>query len=266
MADENVRSSDPRNLLVVEGASLWLRNKGSTDPADWREVGSVMDVEFDPTDTRLEHFSNRRGARVKDREIITERKLGINFRLEEVNLHNLQYAFGDTEDPEVGSKDVKDSAFYANPGDGLVIELGKPDVKNVIVRSGALDGSEVTYTEGVDYTENLAAGELTILGGGALADEDVVPEVHIFFEKAVDGQTFQLFPGLEIEIEAQFQVLGNGGTKQVYQIPSAVLKVNGALQFGNGDAWQAVPMRLEALGGSSGALGEGFVVDEGELD
>lgn len=268
MADENVRASDPRNLLVVERASLWLRNRGSTDVADWREVGSIMDVEFDPQDTRIEHFSNRRGARVKDREIITERKLGINFRLEEINLHNLQYAFGDGEDAVAGSKDMKESYIKANPGGTLTIDLDNTDIKDVVVRSVALDGAEITYVEGGgnDYTVDLGTGILTILAGGDLADGTTVPEIHIFFQKSIDGQTFRLFPGQEIEVEAQFQVLGEGGAKQIYDIPSAVLKVNGALQFGNGDAFQAVPMRLEALGGSTGSLGEGMVVEEGEVD
>ncbi len=265
MADVNVRASDPRNLTVIEGASFWIRNKGSTDPADWREVGSVMDVEFDSQDQRLEHRTNRRGARVKDREIVIERGLGVNFKLEEINLHNLQYMFGDGEDAEAGTKDIKESFFKPNPGNGEIIELGKTDVKNVIVRSGALDGAEVTYTEGVDYTENLANGELTILGG-ALADPDVVEEVHIFFEKEVTGQTFRLFPGDELEVEAQFQIVGEGSVQQVYTVPSGVLKIAGSITFGNGDTWQSVPMRLEALGGSTGSLGEGMAVDEGEMD
>lgn len=265
MADENVRASDPRNLLVVERASLWLRSKGSTDPADWREAGCIMDVEFDPQSTTLAHKSNRRGGLVKDREIITERSLGMNFKLEEINLHNLQYAFGDAEDPTVGAKDMKESFIKVNPGNGGVIDLGHTDIKNVIVRSPGLDGAEVTYTEGADYTEDLGSGMLTI-GAGALADEETVEEVHIFFEKELEGQTFRLFPGQEIEVEAQFQILGEGGAKQMYVVPNGLLKVNGSLQFGNGDAYQAVPMRLEALAGATGQLGEGMIVNEGEVD
>jgi hypothetical protein len=265
MSDVNVRASDPRNLLVVERASLWLRNKGSSDPADWREVGCILDAEFDPQEERKEHVSNRRGAAVVDREIITKRKLGLGFRLEEINLHNLQYMFGDGEDAEAGTVDMKESYIKANPGNGQIIDLGHTDIKNVIVRSVALDGAETTYTEGADYTENLASGQLTI-GAGALADADVVPEVHVFFEKELEGQVFRLFPGQEIEVEAQLQILGEGGTPQVFPIPSAVLKVAGPITFGNGDTFQSVPMRLEAMGNATGQLGTGVVVNEGELD
>lgn len=268
MADENVRASDPRNLLVVERASLWLREFGSTDVADWREVGSILDVEFDPQDQRLAHFSNRRGTRVKDREIITERGMGINFRLEEINLHNLQYAFGDGDDAEASSEDLKESFTKANPGETLTIDLGITDIKNVILRSIGLDGAEVTYVEGGgnDYTVDLGTGIITILAGGDLADEDIVEEIHIFFEKAVTAQAFQLFSGHEIEVQAQFQILGNGGTKQVYRSAKGVLKVNGSIQFGNGDAFQSIPMRFEVLGDAEGSLGGGAIIDEGELD
>ena len=268
MADENVRASDPRNLLVVERASLWLREYGSTDAADWREVGSIVNVRMDPQDTRLAHFSNRRGARVKDREIITERTLGVDFDLEEMNLHNLQYAFGDAEDPSAGVKDMKESFIRRNPGATLTIDLGHTDIKNVIVRSTALDGAEVTYVEGGgnDYTVDLPSGVITILAGGDLEDETTVPEVHIFFEKELTSQNFRLFPGQEIEVEAQFQILGNGGAKQIYSFEKATLKVAGALQFGNGDSFQSVPMRLEVLADAEGELGEGALIDEGEVD
>jgi len=265
MSDVNVRAADPRNLLVVERASLWLRNKGSTDPADWREVGSIMDVEFDPTDDRLKHKSNRRGARVTDREIITDRGMGVNFKLEEINLHNLQYIFGDGEDAVAATVAMKESKIVANPGSGGTIDLGHTDIKNTILRSPALDGAETTYVETTDYTVDEATGIVSILGA-ALGDETTVPEVHVFFEKDVEGQQFRLFPGQEIEVESQFSVLGEGGAKQIYDVPSAVLKVGGAITFGNGDAFQSVPMRLEVLGGSTGALGTSTLVDEGEVD
>jgi hypothetical protein len=266
MSDVNVRASDPRNLLVVERASLWLRNRGSTDPADMREVGCVMDAEFDNQDQRLKHKTNRRGAVVTDREIIIDRALGLNFKLEEINLHNLQYMFGDGEDAQPDSVDMSEGFVKANPGNGEIIDLGHTDVKNVILRSLALDGAETTYLEATDYSVDLSSGIVTILAG-ALADEETVPEVHIYFEKELEGQAFRLFPGQELEVEAKLQILGEGGVQQIYVIPRAVIKVAGSITFGNGDTFQSVPMRLESLGSaSSGSLGKGIVVNEGEMD
>jgi hypothetical protein len=57
------------------------------------------------------------------------------------------------------------------------------------------------------------------------------------------------------------------GVQQIYVIPRAVIKVAGSITFGNGDTFQSVPMRLESLGSaSSGSLGKGIVVNEGEMD
>lgn len=265
MADQNVRSADPRNLMVPEKVSLWIRNKGETDPSAWKDLGSVVDVSITPDIERLEHFANRRGARAKDREVITQRKMTIDFSIEEVNLHNLQHAFQDGDESNSGTKDYKDGRLYSNPGSAGTIELGDTAVKNVVVRSGDLDGDvETIYEEGVEYSVNLGDGIVTILGGG-LADPETVPEVHIFYEKEVAVTTFQLFPGTEIEVEAQFQIVGAGAAKQIYTIPNAVLRNNGAISIGDGSTWQAIPLTLEALSDATGNLGEGAIINDGEL-
>jgi hypothetical protein len=265
MVDQNVRAADPRNYGVPEKVSLWIRNKGSTDPADWKDLGSVIDVSITPEIERLEHFANRRGARAKDREVISSRKMTIDFSIEEVNLHNLQHAFQDGEESDSATKDYKDGRMYPNPGTAGTIELGDTNVKNVVVRDGNLDGDvEAVFTEGVEYSVDLANGIVTILGGG-LADEEVVPEVHIFYEKEVTVTTFQLFPGTEIEVEAQFQIVGAGVVKQIYTLPNAVLRNNGAISIGDGSTWQSIPLTLEALVDATGELGQGAIVNEGEL-
>jgi hypothetical protein len=264
----NARAHNPENYQVAQGLQLFGRKKGSTSAADWISMGSMLGVSFNPEDERLEHFSNYRGARRKDREIVTQRKLSIDFTLEEFNLHNLKLAFGrGFEAAAVGTKDVKFDKTVKNPGGGQTIALGQTNIKNVIVRSVSLK-DPVTYVEGVgnDYTVNLATGVITILAGGDLELPGTVPQVHIFFEKEVDVEKFELFPDQTIEAELQFQILGKGSAPQVYgPFENAVLKNNGSISIGDGSAWDSIPMRAEILVDAETEIGDGAIVNSGEI-
>jgi hypothetical protein len=264
----NARAHNPENYQVAQKVSLWARKKGSVSAADWLTLGSVLNVSFNPEDERLEHFSNYRGARRKDREIVTQRKLSIDFTLEEFNLHNLKLAFGrGFEAAAVATKDAKFDTTVKNPGGGLTIALGQTNIKNVVVRSVSLK-APVTYVEGAgnDYMVNLATGVITILAGGDLELPGTVPQVHIFFEKEVDVEKFELFPDQTIEAELQFQILGKGSAAQIYgPFENAVLKNNGSISFGDGAGWDSIPMRAEILVDAEAEIGDGAIVDSGEI-
>ena len=348
MVETNVRGADPRNYLVAQRASLWFRPVGSNDPADWIDLGSVREVEKAPDNQRLEHFSNRRGERAKDKEIISQRSLTINFLLEEFNIHNLQLAFGDKEDPTVGVVDVKENKIAVHPGTFEAIALGMTAIKNVIVRGMSLE-TQVTYVEeevdvdttdntqggdfnnitspltvvaavtnypgatfavdklykigseilrvsavvgndvtflrgqfgttnavhadaldlfeeaGNDYYVDYALGNVYALESGALADPLTVTEMHIFWERETAATKFRIFPGDTVEGQLQFQLLGEGGAKQVYEYPSCSLSNNGAIPFGDGWDFDSIPMSAAILVDSAGEIGTGSLVDEGEI-
>jgi len=276
MGDANVRASDPRNYQLPGSVSLWFRKKGSTDNKDWIDLGNIIDPAIAAELTTLDHFSQRRGQRAKDRSVVSERAARINFSVDEVNLHNLQFAFGSKADAAQGQLvKVNDNLVAANPGGTApnnTISLGAEDIDpgSVIIRSKNLVSvDEVTYTSGVDYTVNDVTGVVTILPGGALnnPDEDTggVAEIHVFWTKEVEGQSFEIFDGQSIEGEAKFQVLTEGGAQYVIVCLNVSIRNNGDVTLGDGSDWQTVALTMELLADSTGKLGTMYVVGEDEI-
>lgn len=159
----NLRAHNPNNYEVVKKLQLFARESGSTDPADWISLGSVKNVQVSSDQTPLEHFTNYLGGRAKDREEIVERRLRFDFVLEEINKPNLKLALGRGFRASSGgspTKDVRHDKTVTNPGAGLPIDLGKTDIKELIIRSTGLEDDE-TYDElaFTDSTEVTAGGD-----------------------------------------------------------------------------------------------------------
>lgn len=266
MVDANIRAHDARNYQLPGRVSLWFRKKGSTNDADWRELGNVIDPTLAPQIERLDHFTQRRGVRAKDRSLVSSRSAQLNFSIDEINLHNLQFAFGNIDAPTDSTVDVNDSKVKANPGSGGTINLGELDIEDgsVVVRNTVLE-DEVTYTAGVDYSIDIATGIITILAG-ALASSVDVPEIHVFYRKNVETQQFKLFPGTDVEGEAKFQVLTPAGMQWVAVFKNVTIKNNGDIGIGDGQDWQKIALTLDILEDDDGDLGTLHTVYSEELD
>lgn len=273
--DANVRAADPRNVQLPGKVSLWFRKKGSVDAADWKDLGNVIDPQLAEQLEELEHFSHRRGQRGKDRVLTSERSAQLNFSIDEINTHNLQFAFGNKQETEVGTVDVNDDLIVTNPGGTApanTIQLPDEDIVpgSVIVRSPMLGVDEVTYSTPGDYTVDASTGIITIVSSGALNinDEDAptgVPELHIFYRKEVESQKFEMFPGDEITGEAKFQVLTPGGLQYVAEFGNVTIKNNGDISIGDGTAFQQIPLTMNILVDPTGVLGTMHVIGEDEL-
>lgn len=267
MSDANVRQADPRNYQLPGGVCLFFRKKGSSLQTDWKSVGNVISPAIAAEIERLEHFSQYRGARAKDREVVSQRSATLNFSIDEITRDTLQWMFG-TQDAQADSTVlVKSDGIFTNPGGGGTIDLGTNAnglvAGSVVVRSTLLEPPETTYVVTTDYIVDAPNGEIDIVAAGGL---DPGPtEVHIFWEKTVNTQKFEIFPGTSIEGQAQFQVMTPGGIQYVLTMGSVTIINNGDIAVGDGTAFQEVPLSMSVLVDSTGKLGEMHVVDEASL-
>jgi hypothetical protein len=265
MADtQNVQTGDPRNPTIAGRVSVWHRIKGSTAAADWKEFGNIIDPNIAAELERLAHFSTRRGTRSKDRELVTSRSARLTFKIDEINLQNLQFAFGSKANPATDTVDISEGKIFPNPGNGLTINLGEVDIKNVIVRSVSLDGAVTTYVSPADYSVVLATGIITI-AGGALANAGTVPEVHVYFEKNVDSKSFEGLDGSEIEGELKFQCLPPEGTQWVAVCKNVSVRQTDSIGIGDGASWQEMEITIEILEDVNGKMVTIHVIKTGEV-
>jgi hypothetical protein len=266
----DLRAANPTNYQIVGRVSLWFRKKGDTEAKDFFEFGNIIDPSFAPLIERLDHFSQRRGVRAKDRSEIISRSATLNFTIDEINQTNLLAAFGSSETPEDAELPMHDSKSFDNKGGDTECDLDEEDIDEgtVVVRTAALEEEE-TFTEDVDYSVDYAEGIITILPGGALNDPDEetgVPKIHVYYQKTVETTKAEIFDGGEIEGEAQFQVLTKGGIKYAVYCGNVVLKNNGDITYGDGQDWQKIALQLDILEDTNGELGQLHKVSEGELD
>ena len=127
---ENVFASDPRNYQVPARVCLFFLKKAGV-VADWLDLGNIISPAIAPTIDRLDHFSNRRGERVKDKSIISQRQAQLNFTLDEINKENLPLLFGSAAAAVVGAAIVPFSRIFANPGGTGIITLGQTDLEAI---------------------------------------------------------------------------------------------------------------------------------------
>jgi hypothetical protein len=259
----NHRAHSRENYSFAKGVSAWWKPDGSSE---WRHLGALTGIGITPREERFSHFTNVLGGRAKDLDIVVQRELAISFTLEELNRDNLQLAFGSKAAAQVGTRDVSFARVHKNPGGALTIKLGQTDIKNVVIRGPLLEGAEVTYVAGAgnDYTVDLATGIVTILAGGDLEDEEVVPKIHIAYEKEVSVQEFKIWTGEALEGDFKLQRIGKSGAPWVLQVRGS-LRNNGDVPLGDGSALDSIPMSLEAFVDEGDDLGDFALVNAGEL-
>lgn len=261
----NVKPGDSRNYGVAKRASLWFNLASDGSDAGWTEFGNLVDVSAVPDISKLEHESNRRGARTRDRIEIAQVKLNLDFKLDELNTPNLMKAFGASGSKSSSTATLRDSKVVTNPGGTAALATIGTNLATLIVRSVNNEGSQVTYALTTDYTVNLTTGVITIVGSGALTDASAVPEIHLYWSKSINTEKFQIFDGTPIRGQAQYQVLTASGARIVITLPSVTLQNNGALSFGTGEKWVEMPLQMEALSDSSGVVGYFHVVNAAEV-
>jgi len=268
MADRNIKPSDPRNYQLPGSVCLFFRKKGSTSYADWKSLGNIIDPAIAAEIERLEHFSQRRGLRAKDRELVSERSATLNFSIDEIARDTLEYMFG-TEDAHSDSTvNVPNEGVFTNPGGGFSIDLG-PNADGLIAASVVVRGINLepaagptVYATPADYTVDAPNGEIDITVAGAL---DPGPsEVHVFWEKTVNTQKFEIFPGDNVEGEAKFAVMTPGGIQYVLEMKNVSITNNGDITIGDGTAFQEVPLSLNILADVNGELGTLHIVDDAD--
>lgn len=205
------------NYTVPGGIKLFFNN-GTGE----RDLGNIVELDLEPGTEELEHFSNRSGARRKDKIITLEEKLTLKFKLDEPMIENLQYFFkgGDITAQGAGTGNAEVKAVLAGVGFvslGAYYGLSGVTVRQFLDRCFLFDDGTDTY---LDHTT-----EADSLGGTAF---EIMAEA---------GDILYLGKGMQFK-ELYFDLATNGSYTGL------------AFKYWNGSAWTAVT----DLGGAAAAL------------
>lgn len=268
----NVKAADPRNMTLAAGMSLFFRKKGSVLDADWKDLGDLEDVGFAQAIDRFIHMSVRRGQRAEDRNIITSRSMQLNVMLHELNLTNLALAFG-SDESDLASETIEllDSRIYKNPGANGTIDLSSLDiVPGSVIVTRVLEErvDELTYADPADYSVVPSTGIITISPTGLLATPEAAQtnqEVHVFWKKDVEAQSFEAWSGVELDGEARFQFINPDGPSWIWEMLNVQIQTNGDVAFGDGTDLIGLPISVKILADNTGKFFKKFLIKEDEL-
>lgn len=118
------------------------------------------------------------------------------------------------------------------------------------------NANSIFVSGGGDYAADLVNGDIAVLPGGDLEDENTVEEFHIFCEKEVNVEEFEAFDGQPIECELKLQYGMAGQVEKILgPFANCILKNNGPLVIGDGSEWAEIPMQAEIAINPSGSFG-----------
>ena len=149
-------AANPSNYLFGKGR-IYFKPPGGTAYLD---LGNVPKFEITPAVTKVEHYTSRYGQKIKDLDIVTEKKVTATIDLEEFSIDNLNLAFlGDTV---VSSSQTAGSisAQSATMVKGQFVELGKYNVFSTKITYTGKTGTGFTIGETVTGGTSTATGKV----------------------------------------------------------------------------------------------------------
>jgi|GEM_PF-1023631 len=179
------------NYTVPGGIKLFF-NTGTGE----RDLGNIMELDLEPGTEELEHYTNRSGARRKDKVITLEEKLTLKFKLDEPVIEHLQYFFkgGDITAQGAGTANAEVKAVLTGVGFvslGAYYGLSAVTVRQFLDRCFLQDASA-----GGTFVDNSA--EADSLGGTAfeiIAEADdklylmkATPFTEVYFDFGTPGE------------------------------------------------------------------------------
>lgn len=160
----SLQSPNPLLYYIGKG-KVSFKKDGNTD---FRDLGNAPVFEVAPEIVQLDHYSARRGVKVKDRTVTTEKSGKVNITLEEFSFENMRLALlGDNA--EVNSSGLNSfNLFGADQVNGTLKFEGTNDVGprfEIIV-------NKVTFVPGKSVNPISEGWGVLELVGNILADDN----------------------------------------------------------------------------------------------
>lgn len=155
---------------------------------------------------KLEHFSSRAGAKVKDEDIVTQISASGSMVLDIPNSANLRLFSMSSAVTDVSQSSGTGSTQNAlNFYWGKWVDFGSVNVTSLVVKDST---DTTTYTLGTDYEVDLAAGLLYLYSssdGGTIGDGD---NLHLTFDEAATTMD-KVIAGSSTSIKGNLKFVGN---------------------------------------------------------
>lgn len=225
-------------------------------PIGERYLGNTPECSFTIEAETLDHFSSDDGIKEKDDSVPLSTTRTGSFSTDNIDPANLAYFFFGTDDVlSVTGATITDEEIGPIT-QGMTYQIGtSPTVPqgqtnltqhtapstDVIVQDEAT--GLITYDAGDDYTVDLNTGQITIVDGGAIADNTSILVTY----KTTTQSIARVVSG-STPIEGTMRFVSNNPKGKLYDyfMPWVKITPNGDFAL-KGDEWQVIPFNLEIL-------------------
>jgi len=154
-----------RTYTLGRGVLFFKNQDGS-----YSKVGNLTEFKLSIKTEKLEHYSTESGLKVKDLELIKSVDATISFTTDELTAENLKRWFlGNSQTLTQSAGTIEKTLEGIKKG--FYYDLGVRKIESATVTS---EDGNTTYTEGVDYTLDTAAGIIYIEPNGSIADGSTI--------------------------------------------------------------------------------------------
>lgn len=225
--------------------------KGAPPPANsaYRYIGNTPELSMTQSSTKLDHYDSDHGLKIKDDSVVLQFDRSGKITADSMDVENLALFFIANKQAVAQTALTGTSEVYPNPKKGYRLQLGTSvvttglrNVSNVVVKLTAAPAT--TYTAGTDYNVDPASGMLTIIAGGAIADD---VSITVTFDSAASSR-IQVVTIQDALLEGAMRFRGKNpkGTVYDYFWPYVQLTPDGDFAM-KGDTWQQMGFNFDIL-------------------
>jgi hypothetical protein len=210
---------------------------------EYFDLGNIVSAAITAAIDRLEHYTAKSGARIKDRTVVRQSNFSVPFSFDEPNPYNLNTLFMGDAQPATAAADTAVITGEAHTCyTGRAFFLPKFATATALVVKDVTDVT--TYVLNTDYTLVTLGKMIGIIAkvGGAITDATVV---HVTYTKAVPaGKSINPLYNPSKSGKAILQFVSETGNNFMWEIPSTLISPDGDFSYNDQD-WSQVKMRLD---------------------
>lgn len=244
------------DYLIGSGRTL-LKKTGTNG---YRDLGNANAMSLAQEISTVEHYNSQSGTRKKDKEVVIEQDLTINFTLDEPTHDNLALFFmaSDPTEATVASGSVTDENVTVQHDKWVKLANRNVTSATVVVND---DGGGGSYVEGTDYEVHYAGGFIKALSTGSLTTNTVY---DVDYDHA--GVTTQKINAASLTtIEGELYFVGDPAAGRILDVRAKVsIKPSGEFNLISQE-WSEFSFEAECLLDTGNIVGLAEIIDRGAV-
>ena len=238
------------NLAIGKG-ELWFApfKTGTQEPDGFYFVGNCPEITLNREADLLPHFSSTAGFRRKDEEITIESRMTGSITCDDVRPQTAALFLMGQEVTLTVASATGLTTVIVGARKGRTYQVGETagqpsGARQITGVSVFLTATPATiYTLGTDYTVDLELGLVTILTGGAIAEN---ANITVEFDQAVHTRQQVIASDNEAQGALKYISYNPIGRRLDYFMPWVKVRPNGDISLIS-EEWMTIPLTVEAL-------------------